>query len=256
MSTRLEAECAERTCRRVPIGSNTPLTEAVFVAGEQPMSAGTTRRALMAHHCRPLEAVRFGIVGARAAPITIPLEIRLEACDWGDELHQALLRHAPEIWLSEQVGFPPLFLVLGGQAAAFLLSGYASACDGDHVLFSYRSLPPEAVLLDHGVWHSVLAAVGCEAGRHGLVRVDEAIRRALFGAKMPARAWHDRARAQPGSVQAVVPSLDLRSADRVTCHSARVRAQVIDLGFQPERVHVWHPRWRQSESRPGSKVEA
>ena len=196
---------------------------------------------MLFHHCRVLEFVAFRVVWP-APPMRArePHDPSLP-CDWSDSTHQRILLDSPKAWLAAEVGFWPLFLAVGGSDAICLQSGYGHDHSVRNVLFSYASLPPPGVLLDHVAWHSILAAVQCSDRTHAIPHVDEMTRRAIFRPDLDKSAWLRLAAAEPGRVQAVVPSLDLRSAALVSCHDVDARTSLVDLGFSTDQVRVWAP---------------
>jgi hypothetical protein len=196
---------------------------------------------MLFHHCRVLESVAFRVVWP--APPTRALEPHDPSlpCDWSDSTHQRILLDSPKAWLAAEVGFWPLFLAVGGSDAICLQSGYAHDHSVRNVLFSYASLPPQGVFLDHVAWHSILAAVQCSDRNHSIPHVDETTRHAIFRPDLDKSAWLRLAAAEPGRVQAVAPSLDLRSAALVSCHDVDARTSLVDLGFSTDQVRVWVP---------------
>lgn len=162
-------------------------------------------------------------------------------------------------WLADRVGFWPLFLGVGGNAWDLQLTGYQNQWRriisqsrqqtiyrraGDFpnkVLFSYDDAPQDAVFSDYGAWRRVLNAINC-TGRVGhdlrLGPVGPAVERQVLKPSWSRADWLRKARRDPGSVQAVVPALDLTAAAAIWCRNQSTRRQLLDLGFRAECVAV------------------
>lgn len=147
-------------------------------------------------------------------------------------------------WLSHKIGHWPLFMAVGDDPWDLRITGYqnqwlrvlSSSAKGNvyrkagespsYVLFSFTQVP-KASFSDYHAWHGPLnGGMGPEAEKSVLC---------------PGRSeklWLQKARRSPGSVQAHVPSLDLRRADRIWCRSQKVRKQLIGMGFDPKLVEV------------------
>lgn len=147
-------------------------------------------------------------------------------------------------WLSEKIGHWPLFLAVGEAERDIRITGYqnqwlrllSSSARGNeyrkagqfpsYVLFSFTDMPG-ASFSDYHHWHAPLnGETGPEAEKKVLApgRSDE--------------LWLRKARRAPGSVQAHVPALDLRTADRIWCRSDQVAEQLKAIGFDREKIEV------------------
>jgi hypothetical protein len=168
-----------------------------------------------------------------------------------DEWHEAMWYEAAVAWLAEQQGFWPVFLAVGDGDDARAISGYdlqwrrrtpAEAAAGpppSQVLFSWRAAPHGCVYSDYDYWHIVLNSVSW--GDDHRARVEGAgpgVRRWVLKPSYRPSDWLRRARRSPGSVQATVPRLDLRTADAVWCRNRAARDELIARGFDPARVAV------------------
>jgi hypothetical protein len=111
----------------------------------------------------------------------------------------------------------------------------------NRVMFSWYSAPPAAVGMDFDLWHIVLNSVDTVAspGRDGRFLVKEIgarDRRGIFKPSWALHRWALKARRDPGSVQAVAPELDLRTADEIWCRNGTTRKQLAALGFESARI--------------------
>lgn len=192
------------------------------------------------HHCRAVEAVKFGVITSMAPADLTQGHPASEPCDWSDPPHELILRNRPCAWLEAKVGFWPLFLAVGGSDAVSIETGYLNGSSSTNVLFSYPALP-HVVLLDHVAWHAVQDAVLMSDDGHPIPQIDENQECSIFRPDLTLSEWFLWAVADPGSVLAVTPQLDLRAASRVACHSRYVRDRLVALGFASNLVHVWKP---------------
>jgi hypothetical protein len=217
--------------------------------------------ALLFHHCRPLEfstydlavPVRLTDILPKPAACPAPTEGHCEWDDWHDALHM----EASYRWLAERVGFWPLWLAVGADEEAAYMSGYSSqfarllswskqgrvyrqpgAFPSD-VLFSWAQSPAGARYLDYSNWHYPLNAV-YEVSRHQKdCEVPKSFEPSIFRPSWSETRWLREALREPGTVQAVSPLLDLRSADRVRVRSAAAKRELVARGFPGERVEVY-----------------
>jgi len=216
-------------------------------------------RALLFHHARQLAHVVHGAVRPVKLTEVLPPSCRETDCDWGDPWHDALYFEAAYQWLAERAGFWPLFLSVGSGERDRALTGYQNQWrrirSQDHdetryrgpgefpnlVLFSYRHAPASAIFNDFGYWHLVLNCIDWAAcSGHHLQQVPLSAReeRLVLKRSWSSSDWLRKARRDPGSVQAVVPELDLAAADEVWCRNEATRGHLIALGFAPGRVRV------------------
>lgn len=218
------------------------------------------------HHCRPFAYVQAGVVcQARLTRIWEEPDCR-DYCTWDHPWCEQNHFETAYEWLAQRCGFWPLFLAVGNQEDDLRLTGYdwqfrRKLPEETHplqrrlqdeqrnlVLFSWR-LPPhrQVVYSDHDNWHMVLNSVRNKRGGgvHDLeVASDEPWtmkprwERSVLRPSWPASRWLAQARRRPGSVQAVVPELDLASADLITCRNQRTFEQLVAMGFERTRIQV------------------
>lgn len=151
-------------------------------------------------------------------------------------------------WLENEVGFYPLFLGFGETEDDIGITGYQNQWrvrisstfkDGkisgeyrkkcefpNHVLFSFDEL--EGVFLDYDYWHIVLNSTGTE--------ITEQEKRWIFKYSWDKNKWKRKARTNPGTVQFVVPRLDLRTSKRIFCRNNRTRNLLEEMGFNNVEV--------------------
>jgi len=159
-------------------------------------------------------------------------------------------------WLAERTGFWPLFLSVGRGDWPVRMTGYdtqfgrrlATPETGNQVLFSWEREPhPGIVFSDYQAWHAVLNAVYWvdeESLGLGAIWPPGDVPRILA-------PWRDRAgwlrlARRRGGVQAVVPEMDLTSADAISCRNAATARRLERMGFSGERIRVWRvpvERW-------------
>ena len=227
--------------------------------------ASTRATPLLFHHARLLEHVRYGQVRQAKLTEELAATCRDGACDWDDDWHVAKDMETCYAWLAERVGFWPLFLGVGGDYWGRHLTGYQNQWrqflghgqDGrryrragefpNMVLFSYEEAPPGAVFSDFYAWHMVLNAVDWEARTGHDLRLRPlgvSVERQVLKPSWSKADWLRKAGRDLGSVQVVVPELDLRAATVVWCRNQPTRGQLIRLGFKAERVAVWRMQVR------------
>jgi len=206
---------------------------------------------LLFHHAREIDHVRFGVVRQERLSRLLgpePTECLRsgELCPIDDWHEQALYMEPAYDWLAERIGFYPLFLAVGDHEDALRITGYADQFRRKHrpagvrnrALFSFADLPEPLAFQDYDAWHFPLGGT-MEIGTHRReVIVPPYWERAILKASWRRSDWLRRARRAPGSVQAAVPELDLRAADRIWCRNQATRGRLIAMGFAPERVEV------------------
>lgn len=206
----------------------------------------------MAHHCRDLAHSPCGVVSgvpASRAPGGLHREIAdLEA------LYEACYG-----WLAERVGFWPVFLSIGGGPYARRhQTGYSGqwrvklsdAGPPDRryrrrgefpsrVLFSWGTPPPGARFIDPSYWPIVFNSTDEHPdGTVTLRAVPPVYERLILKPGWAADRWIARARRRDGAVEAVVPELDLRTADEIWCRSSAAREALVSRGLAGARIRV------------------
>jgi hypothetical protein len=221
--------------------------------------------ALVFHHACDLAYVQHGVVrGVRGLRRGGLLE--LGSCgDCGRldlEARVELTFDAAYAWAAERVGFWPLFVAVGRDDEDRRMTGYQDqwrrwrATDGEQarplsrVLFSWRQAPPAAVFMDFGAWHIVLNSVefpSADLGEARVRRISPSYERQIWKRSWRASDWLRMARRGQVSVQAVVPELDLRTADELWCRNEACASQLVGAGFDASRIVVRRLRrkaWR------------
>jgi hypothetical protein len=193
-------------------------------------------------------------------------------CDWCRWQLERSLWHPAYTWVEEEVGYYPVFLAVGAGMGSQRQTGYArqwkrelaEAKDefSDRVLFTWSSRPHEATR--HMLWEPwddiVQAMIAAYDSPHDTARgwraapglvlqarreFEEHVlspreRERMWACERTDRGWLRVAR-RPGTVQAVAPELDLRTADLVRCRSQRSRRELIEKGFDERSLLV--ERW-------------
>lgn len=188
----------------------------------------------MYHHSRPLETVRHGVI--RPDP------------EWVDPEWPELT--AAYRWLEQEVGFYPLFVMVGDQECCIAMTGYAYQWQRklsqdengnwiyrkkgefpNYVLFSFEKL--DGVYMNLSYWDVVLTA----ALNHRLETITAQDKRILFKYSWPKSRWLRKV-SQPDHqpVQMVVPELDLRKANQVWVRNQPTKRQLESMGFENVEV--------------------
>jgi len=163
-------------------------------------------------------------------------------------LHEALWYEPAYQWLASKVSFYPLFLAAGESRTAHQLTGYSNQFHRrqpdqplrNEVLFSFSDLPEPISFQDYSYWHLPLGAGydSCWPHQPEDVQVSASDERSILKRSWRRSDWLRWERREPGSVQAVVPELDLTQATRVWCRNQPTRQRLLRMGFSPERVSV------------------
>jgi hypothetical protein len=224
------------------------------VATLNPASRPGAMSASRFHHARALSEVVFGSV----EPVRLS-ELLIERTApppgdviFNDQWHLATQLEAAYRWLAERIGFWPIFLAVGETAEDRRLTGYQSQFSRrrgwdsfgqprDQVLFSYTDAPAEVRFVDYINWHLVLNAVHSRDGdpHQPYVELDNSRHQAsILRRSWRQSDWLRHARRHPGSVQAMLPQLDLRAADQIWTPNRPVATALHRLGFDPARISV------------------
>lgn len=175
------------------------------------------------HHSRNLEYSSFGIVKQKMGV---------------DPDYEGAYR-----WLEKEVGFAPLFLAVGKIEEDIRMTGYQNQWrkllvrglnnreyrhKGDtenQVLFSFNDLPGGR-FMDYASWHIVLNS------GHKNYKINSWARKLIFRETWDKEKWISHAAKNPGSVQYVVPELDLRKADSIWVRNKETQKNLEKRGFQ------------------------
>jgi len=217
------------------------------------LGSGDAVQELLFHHAREIAYVRYGV--ARAAPKSnlLPRPDCSAGCS-DDDFHAAIWFDAAYRWAAQRLGFWPVFLAVGGDDEDKQMTGYQDQWlrlrreptdsveerRASIVLFSWLERPPGAVFMDFSAWHMVLNAIelsGEDPHRPYVRPLSSWEERQIWKRSWSASAWMRAARRHT-SVQAVVPALDLTTADQVWCRNQTDREHLVKLGFDPETVMV------------------
>jgi hypothetical protein len=94
------------------------------------------------------------------------------------------------------------------------------------VLFSYSDTLG-GVFTDYKVWENIL---------FGLVESPSDARDQLFRPNLTREDWIKKSLAEPGSVQLLVPSLDLSKADKICARTHSQVDELAELGFEVRKI--------------------
>jgi len=206
---------------------------------------------LLFHHARELDHVCFGVV--RQERVSRLLGPEPTDClrsggpcpidDWHEE---AVWMEPAYDWLAERIGFYPLFLAVGDVEKVSRITGYDDQFRRKHrprrlrnkVLFSFADLPEPVRFQDYDAWHFTIGGAMELGTHHREVVVPPYWERLILKRSYRRSDWLRLARRHPGSVQATVPQLDLRRADRIWCRNKDTARRLARMGFDPERIEV------------------
>jgi len=181
-----------------------------------------TKKPLLYHHSRPLEFVEYGTV-------TQKLGI--------NEDYDSSYR-----WLEKEVGFAPLFLAVGSKPEDRYMTGYQdqwrkilSGSKGSRtyrkkgeypnlVLFSYSDVP-NGIFTDFDNWHLVLNS------SHNNHQLSEREKKLIFRSSWKKSDWLRYNEKESGSVQLVVPELDLIKAEAIWVRNKNTQKKLQQMGF-------------------------
>jgi hypothetical protein len=213
---------------------------------------------LLFHHARELAYVHHGVVrgerGARRRALVLESGRCVHHFAGVDfDARMDLTFHAAYGRVAERVGFWPVFLAVGSDDEDRRMTGYQDqwrrwrTTDGEEsrpqsrVLFSWRHAPPAMVFMDFAAWHVVLNAVefdGENVRDPSVRRLPPSDERRIWKRSWRAADWVRVARRGLVGVQAVVPELDLRTADELWCRNEACAKQLANAGFDATRVVV------------------
>jgi hypothetical protein len=176
------------------------------------------------HHARPIETVQFGIVKSVSPLNYFPEEDR----------DLAVFFNKAYEWLEKELGFYPLFLAAGRADEDRQLTGYPNQWrldnrSSNYALFSFRQIPENGRFVDFDAWHMVLNLQPNE-------ELGARERQTILRPSWIRNDWISYANKYPGSVQYVVPSLDLRTADSVWVRNQESKRRIERLGFKDVSV--------------------
>ncbi len=188
---------------------------------------------LIYHHCRSLESVVFGEVKANP------------------KYFDSYLKEA-YFWLTEEVGFYPLFLAVGESEEDIRMTGYQSQWrrvigtknvgrrkDGtyiqknvlikkgelsNNVLFSFEDI--EGVFMDYGHWHLAFSL----GSKNYKIRNYE--NRWIFKPSWNKADWLRKVRKEPCSVQLITSKLYLPDAKRIWVRNKETQNILEKMGFE------------------------
>jgi len=187
---------------------------------------------LLYHHARPLESVKFDIV--------YPLRRN-------SQLYEGLNSEfaGENEWMEQYMGFYPLFLAVGKNDNDLRLTGYQNQWrkllsyslkhreyrqkgdDENYVLFSYAEMPTLGIFSDAVNTFPLLNLHLYNGGKDIKLRDIQSI----FRPSWIKNDWISYANKNPGTVQLVAPSLDLRKAERVLVRNQKTKDGLEEMGF-------------------------
>jgi len=152
-------------------------------------------------------------------------------------------------WMGDAAGFVPLYMTVGNNVHAHGMTGYQNqwrrwiGCkDGksiyckkgefpNYIMFSFEEDQiPTLMFSDYDYWHIVLNS------GHNDYNVSDYERRLVLKPSWSKSRWLRKARQNPGTVQCVVPELDLMKAGRVWVRNKKVKAQLDIMGYSGVEV--------------------
>jgi hypothetical protein len=128
-------------------------------------------------------------------------------------------------WLSGEIGFQPVFMSVGRFDDRRTV-GITQYYNYKPVLFSYSDTLG-GVFTDYKVWENIL---------FGLVESPSDARDQLFRPNLTREDWIKKSLAEPGSVQLLVPSLDLSKADKICARTHSQVDELAELGFEVRKI--------------------
>lgn len=180
---------------------------------------------LQYHHCTSLESVIFGEL--KASPEYSDLDFK-----------------GAYSWLEKEVGFYPLFLVVGTTEADIRMTGYQDnwrlrvsyryengKTKGTYrkagefpnlVLFSFEDV--DGVFMDYAYWHIVLNA-------NPDYKITNYEKRLIFKPSWSKSKWLRKAKKEPHSIQLVTPMLYLPNAARILVRNHQTKKLLEEIGF-------------------------
>tara|TARA_Y100000034_G_scaffold135228_1_gene206235 strand:- start:2119 stop:2721 length:603 start_codon:yes stop_codon:yes gene_type:complete len=185
------------------------------------------------HHCTDMDGVK--------AKVLLP---SYRSCDEFDEYFEPAYR-----WMGDAAGFVPLYMAVGNNVHAHGMTGYQNqwsrwiGCkDGkniyrkkgefpNYIMFSFEEDQiPTLMFSDYDYWHIVLNS------GHKDYNVSDYERRLVLKPSWSKSRWLRKARQNPGTVQCVVPELNLMKAGRVWVRNKKVKAQLNTMGYSGVEV--------------------
>lgn len=184
---------------------------------------------MLFHHNRGLAGVRYGVIKPNPK--------------YSDPEFLPAYR-----WLEQQIGFFPLFVAVGDSSEALLQTGYQDqwrvllGYNGNNrvpihrrkgefpteVLFSFVNL--HGSFLDSDWWTVALSNI------LGSVPVERQMQKYLLKRSWSRSRWLRKAEEAPGSVELVMPLLDLSQASRIWVRNQKTLRTLSAMGFA--RVEV------------------
>jgi len=171
------------------------------------------------HHSRPIDFVNFGPVKQLS-----PLKTQPEDPEYAQILDSGYK------FIEKRLGFYPLFLAVGRTNSDLFLTGFQDSDISSEpktrtALFSFQDKPRNGVFMDFHQWNvSVL-------NMHWSGAPTDREIQSIFKPSWIRNDWISYANKFPGSVQMVVPDLDLSFADMVTVKSNEDKNLLTKLGF-------------------------
>jgi hypothetical protein len=228
------------------------------------------------HHCRPLAHSSCATVQQLAHRRTCTGEHQRReppARDggWAGRYAESEFWGSLYDWIFEHARYRPLFLAVGESESAQRITCYMSqwaprtrtvfgtevrhvgAAARNDLLFGWHRQPhPTIRFMDFDAWDEAVLALAQTRPWPSTVAevsrlIDPHTQALIWRNEWRTRDWLAAAAADEPRVQALVPALDLRSADLVRCRNQSTRATLISLGFAQERVVV--ERWRVESDR-------
>lgn len=206
------------------------------------MSESKERKDILTfHHSRPIESVKFGVI----KPESPLLHTKVN-----DEIDQQIVDSFERSyrWLETHLGFFPLFISVGRKNPDVLMTGYQNQWmkvvgtndagnihikageSPNIVLFSYSQIPRGSVFMDFDIWNQVLALKGLPPSSRLI--------QSLFKPSYIRNDWISKTIKSYGTVQLVVPELDLSKAEFIAVRNKKTKKELVNMGFKPEVISI------------------
>lgn len=164
-----------------------------------------------------------------------------------EHFHNALDYQPAYQWLEDRVGFWPIWLSVGrvNSNSTLNMTSYLAQFSEVYptpprILFSWEDMNP--VFLAYTNWHIVLNCICYPKAdelhkRRTLYEVPRGYEKRILRSSWPKKKWIKEA-LNNLDVQAVVPSLDLGSADSIRCPDVEAKEDLIQRGFDEKKILV------------------
>ncbi len=179
------------------------------------------------HHARPIETIDRSKIARQVDPLTWATKEEYEYFEPFSRLYGAI---------KKVIGFYPVFMAVGPRKEDMQMTGIFrqkeqrfSPRGKEYVLFSFSGNNLRSpVFCDYAVWDGIWADFSLSPRTELTPKEIES----LLKPEWKISDWMKLLAREPGSVQALVPQLDLARADRVCAPSERARETLVAMGFR------------------------